>query len=113
MAADQLVVDTDLLRTTASQVSRVRDTFEGAARDIDDVAAAVGHAGLANKVRGFVNNWDFRRSELVEQLETIRNNMIEVADGFESADCELGNALTDPQPSSASSGAGRVNRGMV
>ncbi|MBH0116003.1 hypothetical protein I6E52_04000 [Salinibacterium sp. NG253] len=113
MAADQLIVDTDLLRATAIQIERVSATFTRSSQDIDDVAAAVGHAGLANKVRGFVNNWDFRRSELVEQLDTIRDNMTEVADGFESADCELGKALTDPQPSSASSGAARVNRGMV
>lgn len=91
--AEQLIVDTGFLRDTASRVATIRDEFVDANRNADEVAAAVGHPGLADRVRGFAHNWDHRRSELAEQLETVLSNLNEAAEAFESADLELAVAI--------------------
>ena len=96
-----LLVDTTLLRDMASDVSLIRTEFDTAKTTSENLADAVGHAGLADRVTAFASNWDHRRSELVEQLQTLGDNLLTVADGLESTDTELGECLTDAaQPTS-------------
>jgi hypothetical protein len=91
--AEQLIVDTEFLRDTGAQIATVKAEFENAKTNSEDVAAAVGHPGLAERVREFASNWDQRRSELVEQLATVHGNLVTAADGFEATDTELAIAI--------------------
>ncbi|MHA6667522.1 type VII secretion target [Homoserinimonas sp. A447] len=95
--AEQLIVDTEFLRDTAAHIATVKSEFENANGNSEDVATAVGHAGLAERVRGFASNWDHRRSELVEQLTTVHDNLVNAADGFEATDTELAVAIEGDQ----------------
>ncbi|SDO18678.1 hypothetical protein SAMN05216368_11218 [Cryobacterium flavum] len=58
-----LLVDTTLLRDMASDVSLIRTEFDTAKTTSQNLADAVGHAGLADRVTAFASNWDHRRSE--------------------------------------------------
>lgn len=99
---DRLIVDTEVLRDTATNLDSVRIEFDTATATSEDVAAAVGHADLAERVRAFASNWDKRRSELVGQLTTVCENLVTAADDLESADKDLGCAIEGvPTPISA------------
>ncbi|MBB5639487.1 hypothetical protein [Cryobacterium roopkundense] len=100
-----LLVDTTLLRDMASDVSLIRTEFDSAKTTSRNLADAVGHAGLADRVTTFASNWDHRRGELVEQLATLGENLLTAADGLENTDTELGACITDAaQPAAGANG---------
>lgn len=87
------MVDTAVLRDTASDVGRICAEFESATSHSERVGTAVGHSGLASRIEAFASNWDHRRAELVEQLTALHDNLVTVADGFETTDRELGETI--------------------
>ena len=89
-----LLIDTTLLRDMASDVSLIQTEFDTAKATSQNLVDAVGHSGLADRVTAFASNWDHRRSELVEQLATLGENLLTAADGLENTDKELGECIT-------------------
>ena len=90
---DHLSVDTTALRDTVGDINRIRTEFESAEVNSRRVGAAVGHAGLEERVTNFASNWDHRRAELTDQLATLHGNLVTVAEGFETTDAELADDL--------------------
>ena len=58
-----------------------------------DVAAAVGHGGLGERVREFAHNWDDRRAEMLQQIEDLAAAAAGIADSFEGLETEFVAAL--------------------
>lgn len=91
---DQLTVDILLLDAAGIDIARIHSEFTGATARADSLSDAVGHAGLAERVEAFASSWDKRRSELAEQLDTVRKHLDTVVEGFRTTDEELAKALT-------------------
>ncbi len=96
---DQLIVDTLVLDAARIDVERIHREFTESTARSDRLADAVGHAGLADRVQVFVDNWDHRRGEITEQLATVRDNLALIVEAFETTDQELANALTEQRDS--------------
>lgn len=92
---DQLTIDLLLLDSIAIDVGRIQSEFSGATARTERLGDAVGHAGLAQKVESFASNWDMRRGELVEQLDTVHTHLETIVEGFRTTDTELAKALTE------------------
>lgn len=92
---DQLIIDTLVLDAARIDVDRIYSEFTQATARTDRLADAVGHAALAERVQVFADNWDYRRSELADQLGTVRDNLATIVDGFATVDQKLAAALTE------------------
>lgn len=92
---DHLIIDMLVLDAARTDVERIHSEFSEATDRSDRLADAVGHAALAERVQQFVDNWDHRRSELAEQLATVRDNLAVIVEGFAATDQELAAALTE------------------
>lgn len=92
---EQLIVDVLLLEAVAIDVGRIHSEFTNATERSERLGDAVGHAGLAERVEAFAANWDQRRKELGEQLDTVRTHLDTVVEGFRTTDAELAKALTE------------------
>lgn len=92
---DQLIIDTLVLDAARIDVDRIHSEFTDATARTDRLADAVGHAGLAERVQVFADNWDYRRGELADQLATVRDNLANIIEGFAAVDQELAAALTE------------------
>ena len=90
-----LTIEIDVIERMRGDLARVRREFENANRNSDSTADAVGHPGLADRVRGFAHNWDNRRRDLVEQIETIEGQLGNLQDQFDVTDRELASGLED------------------
>lgn len=88
-----LIIKADVMDGMRSDLARLQREFENANENSDAVAEAVGHDWLAERVRNFAHNWDNRRKDLVEQLQTVQDNMKEIQDAFEEIDVEFANGL--------------------
>lgn len=95
MSKEQLIVDLLLLDSIETDVGRIKSEFTGATARSERLGDAVGHAGLAARVESFASSWDQRRSELVDQLDTVQTHLETVVEGFRTTDTELAKALTD------------------
>ena len=84
-----LVVEIDVVQRMKTDLGRVRREFENANERSDEVADAVGHPTLADRVRGFAHNWDNRRKDLVEQITTIEGHLDNIQEQFDIIDVEL------------------------
>ena len=91
--ADRIVIDGDLLEGMILDLSRIREEFDSATTNSQTLAEDVGHEWLGERVRNFAANWDFRRAELVEQLDTLSGNVQTVLDGFTEADATLASSV--------------------
>ena len=91
---EQLIVDVLLLEAVAIDVGRIHSEFTNATERSERLGDAGGHAGLAGRVEAFAANWDQRRKELSEQLDTVRSHLDTVVEGFRTTDAELARALT-------------------
>lgn len=91
-------VDTDLLRTTGSQLMDIVDALSGAKDDAAALADHVGHGGLAGRVRDFADNWQSRRQEMLETIGGLGEVSRDVGIAFEEWDSGLADAITaDPE----------------
>lgn len=90
-----LVITVDVIERMRGDLARIRREFENANRNSDSAADAVGHRGLADRVRNFAHNWDNRRRDLVEQIETIEEQLDNLQEQFDVTDRELAAGLED------------------
>lgn len=91
--ADRLKLDTVALRDAGASLRVVAQEFNDANANSDDVADAVGHAGLASRVRDFAHGWDDRRAKLVDSVASLAESCAGVSDGFEGLDRDFAAAL--------------------
>jgi len=89
-----LIVEIDVVQRMKIDLGRVRREFENANERSDEVAEAVGHRALGERVRGFAHNWDNRRKDLVEQITQIEGHLDNIQEQFDIIDIELASGLT-------------------
>ncbi len=94
-----LIVDLLTMDAARIDVARIHSEFTQATTRSDQLADAVGHPALAERVQQFVDNWDHRRSELAAQLEVVRDHLGMIVSGFEQTDRDLARALSDQRTS--------------
>jgi hypothetical protein len=94
MAGGRLSVDTSAVRSLSQNLATVRGSLEGASASSDALAAMVGQEHLAGVVTDFSGRWDDRRTELMAQMDSLKEKATAVAQGFEDADNELAKAIT-------------------
>lgn len=95
MVSGQLSVDTNAVQSLAQNLATVRGTLDGASASSESLAAMVGQEHLAGVIRDFSGQWDDRRTELMTQIDALKDKAAAVAEGFETIDSELAKALTE------------------
>ncbi|WP_103504312.1 MULTISPECIES: hypothetical protein [unclassified Streptomyces] len=83
---DELVVDYELLDSSASELGTLRDEFNGLGDWQNDLAATLGHRGVHSAVEEFVDNWKYGRRKLVSQLEDLGAAVEGARDAFGETD---------------------------
>jgi len=91
--ACRLRVDTGALCEAGTSLRSVATEFDGANVTSDQVAGAVGHAGLAAAVRCFAHGWDGRRAGMVESMAALADACSGIGDAFAELDSQLAAAL--------------------
>lgn len=75
-------IDAELMRDTGSKLRTVASEFEHANARSDEAADAVGHDGLADRVRGFAHNWDDKRGKMLKQIGLLGEAATGIGDNF-------------------------------
>lgn len=84
--SESLQVDTAILEDAGSQLRVVATEFNSADDYAAQVAAAVGHAGLADKVRESSTSWDDNRTKLFEQIGALAEACSSIEENFTALD---------------------------
>ncbi|MGL5811275.1 MAG: hypothetical protein ACRCYQ_15145 [Nocardioides sp.] len=88
-----LKLDTDFLCELGTDLRTVASEFEHANAHSDYVADAVGHGGLAERVRDFAHNWDDRRKKMMGNIQQLGESAYAVGDAFDQLEDELVRSL--------------------
>lgn len=67
----------------------VKSALQGADDDAAALADAVGHAGLAERVRSFSSRWDDLRYDLTESVGSLAEAALQIDDAFAATDADL------------------------
>lgn len=89
----KLSIDTKDLIALGHDLRIVATEFDGAETNADTIAAAAGHEAAASKIRDFANNWDGRRKKMLEAIASLSDATLQVGEGFEQLDTDLGASL--------------------
>lgn len=88
------------LRVSSDDLVQVGRDLRTIARELDvadqrssTVADAVGHGGLADRVRHFAEGWDGRRAEMLEEIARLADACTGIGENFERLDRELAAAM--------------------
>ncbi len=92
-AMGHLRLSTDELIAVGTDLRTVARELEDADATSDTVAEAVGHAGLAGKVRDLAHGWDDHRAEMLEEIARLADACTGIGDNFERIDTEFAAAL--------------------
>ena len=88
-----------MLETLQERVSQIVEEFEHASARREDLVAAVGRPDgeerLQNAVSDFESQWDDRRKQLREGLETVRDNATKVLEGWKQGDQDIANGMEE------------------
>lgn len=103
-----LEINTDTMREAGSSLRTVAVEFDAAKDHSREAADAVGHDGLADRLRNFADSWDGRREEILEDINTLSERCTVIAESFEQLDGELG-AVADDMRSQLGAVAGPFN----
>lgn len=87
--AQRLEVDTRSLDQAADDLIIISAEFDGADTYADVVGAAVGHAGLAQRLSSFTDGWKIRRGEIEETVWGLAEVLRTTANAFEDTDSQL------------------------
>lgn len=85
-------LDTSELRSRARALGSTCSTLRTVSGDAESIACAVGHDGLAGKVREFGNAWTINRDRLIKELEALSQVISAVADTYEDMDRQIASA---------------------
>lgn len=90
-----------MLEQLQERVTLIIDEFEEASARREDLVDAVGspdgHERLRNAVGDFESQWDDRRKQLREGLETVRENTTKVLEGWKTGDQDLADGMESEQ----------------
>jgi uncharacterized protein YukE len=87
------VVDTQVLRDTATILSSIHTEFSKSEKRVDAAIEAAGHGGLEDAISSFATGWDKHRGELLEQLEGLKKVVNGAADTIEQVDSDMASDL--------------------
>lgn len=92
-----LKLDTVALREAGSGLRLVAQEFDGANAATNDLTPAIGHDGLASKVRDFAYSWDDKREKMVGVIGALAEACTGIGEGFEDLDAQFAGALRGEQ----------------
>lgn len=84
-----LIVDFDLLSTSAKQLKAIQTEFQNLGEWKDDIKSVVGASELKGAMTEFIDNWDDNRKRLLESLETVGKMVEGTRDAFKGLDDDL------------------------
>lgn len=87
-----LIVDFDLLKTSAKQLNAIQYEFKNLGEWKDDITSVVGASELKEAMTDFIDNWDDNRKKLLESLESVGKMVEGTRDTFKKLDDELAKA---------------------
>lgn len=79
-------IDYTAIQHSRSQVDSAISTLQQAGAMSADLAALVGHDGLASKVNEFADDWDINRGRMIEELSAISDTLQAIVDTFSDFD---------------------------
>jgi ABC-type transporter Mla subunit MlaD len=91
---ERLVVDVDLLESTAERLTSIVTAFEDADSHAGRVADAVGDDKLADAVRDFADKWRGRRGKMKDAIANLAELTTAAGSQFREVDTELADSLT-------------------
>jgi hypothetical protein len=91
--AGQLQVNTETITDLASNLATIHRMLQSAEADSNDLVGMIPHDRLASTVHDFADLWDRRRTELIEQIDVLRQKADTTAGAFGDVDGELANAI--------------------
>lgn len=87
-----LIVDFDLLNTSAKQLNAIEKEFKELGEWKDDITSVVGASELKKAMTDFIDNWDDNRKKLLEDLDSVGKMVEGTRDAFKGVDDELAKA---------------------
>jgi hypothetical protein len=87
-----LVVDFDLLNTSAKQLKAIQTEFKSLDEWKEDIEWVVGAPEIKDAMGQFIDNWDDNRKKLLDSLETVGKMVEGTRDAFKGLDDELAKA---------------------
>ena len=95
MTDPDLRLEDTYLEQLRSGFAQVRDAFADASAHGGGVTTVVGDPTLASRTRDFFDNWDKRRTELIEELDGLAEGVRKVAETFAQMDQQLAQSAAD------------------
>lgn len=83
-------IEYELLRELADRLDWIADEYDATDRLSDDAADAVGHDGLASKLRQSADGWRSNRGLHADYARGLGTMIDDIADQFESLDRTIG-----------------------
>lgn len=90
-----LVVDYSALRDTVDLSNKIASNLEGLDKTVAGMADHFGSTEIADAVREFGTNWDYRRQILTERARQLSEKAQGCLDVFTEADRELATKLEE------------------
>lgn len=92
-----LKVDYSLLDQSQTSLRRIASEFGSCEATRDELAPIWGSSDVAGAMRGFVNNWDRHRGQLLDKINTVGEMCASTAETFRCADLALGQVITSAE----------------
>lgn len=89
-----MTIDVDAIDALGVDLAGVAVEFDNANSGSDRIAEAVGHARLAETVRGFAHKWDDTRAKMSGAIRSLSQASAQVAQGWRDIDRQGADALT-------------------
>lgn len=87
-----LIVDFDLLSTSAKQLNAIQNEFKNLGEWKDEIKSVVGASELKDAMTDFIDNWDDNRKRLLESLDSVGKMVEGTRDAFKNLDDDLAKA---------------------
>ena len=89
-----LKVDYSLLDQSQTSLARIASEFSHCEATRDELAPIWGSHDVAGAMRGFVNNWDRHRGQLLDKINSVGQMCATSAETFRCADLALRDVIT-------------------
>lgn len=97
MSRGTLRYDSTGMRSLWNELRTVRAEFDNADEHSGAAAEAVGHAGLADRVRSFSSGWDGMRGELSDAIGRLAETASKLDEAFNESERALAASMTGEQ----------------